>query len=99
MPQLVRQDKYSYNRYIMVLAVMPKKIFLTEDELAAKAKEVREATGKRKALVARELGVSFPSIFNAEEKPELPLHKLRVRMIQTYSKYKVVGPVYYLECK
>ncbi len=78
---------------------MPKKIYLTEIDLAAKAKEAREATGKRKALVARELGVSFPSVFNAEERPDLPLHKLRIRMIETYSKFKVVGPVYYLERK
>ena len=78
---------------------MSKKIFLTTLDLAAKAKEAREASGKRKAQVARELGVSFASIFNAEEKPELPLHKIRIRMIETYSKYKVVGPVYYLERK
>jgi len=47
--------------------------------------------------VAREFRVASPSVFNAEEKPKLPLHKLRIRMIETYSKYKVVGPVYYLE--
>jgi len=49
--------------------------------------------------VARELGVAQPAVFNAEEKPRMSLHKLRIRMIETYSKYKVVGPVYYLERK
>ncbi len=78
---------------------MPKKILLTESDLAAKAKEVRVASGKRKAQVARELEVSFPSVFNAEERPEFTLNKLRIRMIETYSRYKVVGPVYYLEKK
>lgn len=78
---------------------MAKRNFLSESELAALAKKVREATGKRKINVARELGVAPPAIFNAEEKPELSLHKLRIRMIETYSKYKVVGPVYYLERK
>ena len=83
----------------MLPASMSKKIFLTEHDLAAKAKEARQAARKRKAHVARELRVSSPSVFNAEERPELPLHKLRIRMIDTYSKYRVVGPVYYLERK
>ena len=83
----------------MLSAFMPKKLFLTANDLAAKAKEAREAAGKRKAHVARELGVSFPSVFNAEERPELPLHKLRIRMIEKYSKYKVIGPAYHLERK
>jgi len=78
---------------------MPKKIFLTEHDLAAKAKEVRQATGKRKTVVARELGVAYPSVFNAEERPDMSLIKMRIRMIETYSRYKVVGPVYYLERK
>jgi hypothetical protein len=55
---------------------MAKKTFLVESDLAALAKEARLATGKRKSGVARELGVSPPAIFNAEERPDLPLHKL-----------------------
>jgi len=78
---------------------MPKIILLRDADLAAKAKEARQATGKRKAQAARELGVSFPSVFNAEERPELPLNKLRIRIIETYSMHKVVGPVYYLTGK
>ncbi len=78
---------------------MPKKIYYVESDLAALAKKARQGSGKRKVEVAHELGVAPPSVFYAEEKPELPLHKLRIRMIEAYSKHKVVGPVYYLERK
>jgi hypothetical protein len=78
---------------------MAKKNFFSESDLAALAKKARQATGKRKIDAARELGVAPPAVFNAEEKPEMSLHKLRIRMIETYSPYKVVGPVYYLERK
>jgi hypothetical protein len=76
-----------------------KRNLIDETELARLAKEAREAAGKRKVDVAREFGVAASAIFYAEEKPELSLTKLRIRMIETYSKYKVVGPVYYLEKK
>jgi DNA-binding XRE family transcriptional regulator len=78
---------------------VPIKTFLTEKKLAALAKESRQAAGKRKAEVARELNVSTPSVYNAEERHDLSLHKLRIRMIETYSNYKVVGPVFYLKRK
>jgi hypothetical protein len=76
---------------------MAKRNLIDESELARLAKEAREAAGKRKVDVARELEVAAPAIFNAEEKPEMSLTKIRIRMIERYSKYKVVGPVYYLE--
>ena len=78
---------------------MPKQTFLTESDLANWAKKSRKEAGKSKADAARELGVSTPSIYNAEERPEMSLAKLRIRMIKTYSKHEVVGPVYYLKCK
>lgn len=71
----------------------------TETELAGLAKRSREKAGKSKAEVARELAVSEPSVFNAEEKPEMSLTKLRIRMIEAYSPHKVTGPVYLLEKK
>jgi hypothetical protein len=43
--------------------------------------------------------VSQTSIFNAEETPDQSLVKLRMRMIEAYSKFKVRGPVYLLEDK
>lgn len=67
-----------------------------EAQLAALAKQFREAAGKSKADVARELDVAAPSIFNAEERPDLSLTKLRIRMIETYSQFKVTGPFFQL---
>lgn len=78
---------------------MAKKTLFPESELAALAKKTRQAVGKRKVEVARELGVAPPSVFNAEERPDMGLHKLRIRIIETYSKYRVIGPVYFLERK
>ncbi len=70
-----------------------------EQELARLAKKFRRAAGKSKADVARELGVAAPTIFGAEEQPKMSLTKLRVRMIEAYSPFKVVGPVFVLEKK
>ena len=83
----------------MIALIYGKKTLLTAADLAALAKKTRLSAGKRKVQVACELGVAPPSVFNAEESPDMGLHKLRIRMIETYSKYKVVGPVYYLKRK
>jgi DNA-binding XRE family transcriptional regulator len=76
---------------------MPKNKPLAEKELAAIAKDFRQRAGIRRAQAARDMRVSQTSIFNAEESPEQGLVKLRVRMIEAYSKFKVRGPVYLLE--
>jgi DNA-binding XRE family transcriptional regulator len=70
-----------------------------EQELARLAKKFRQSAGKSKADVARELGVAAPTIFGAEEQPEMSLTKLRIRMIEAYSPLKVVGPVFMLTRK
>jgi hypothetical protein len=67
-----------------------------EDELGALAKKLRVEAGKSRADVARELRVSAPCVFNAEEKPTRSLFRLRKRMIEKYSALKVVGPEYRL---
>ena len=72
---------------------------LEETELAALAKKFREEAGKSKVEAARELGVAPPTVFNAEEKPEMSLTKLRIRIIETYSPFKVTGPVFCLDRK
>ena len=77
---------------------MPKTSF-AEKELAALAKRFRKQAGKTRAQAARDMEVSQTSIFNAEETPEQGLTKLRVRMIEAYSPFKVVGPVFHLERK
>ena len=73
--------------------------FLTETNLAVFAKQTRKKAGKKRAQAARDMGVSQTSIFHAEESPEQSLAKLRARMIEAYSPFKVVGPVFYLEKK
>ena len=78
---------------------MQKKRIVAETELAALAKSFREKAGKSKADAARELGVAAPSIFNAEEQPEMSLTKLRIRLIETYSAYTVSEPVFVLTRK
>jgi len=78
---------------------VPKKIQVTEKELAALAKKYRIATGKNRAAAARDLGVVRQSLIHAEDFPQKSMLKLRKRMIEKYSTYQVVGPVYCLEKK
>jgi DNA-binding XRE family transcriptional regulator len=72
---------------------------MNENDLALLAKTFRRKAGKTRAQAAREMGVAQTSIFNAEETPAESLVKLRVRMIEAYSEFKVRGPVYLLEDK
>lgn len=72
---------------------------LVEKDLIALAKRFRKQAGKTRAQAAREMRVAQTSIFNAEESPGQSLLKLRMRMIEAYSPFKVVGPVFYLENK
>lgn len=76
---------------------MPKRDFVTEKDLAALAKKYREAAGKTRAEAAHELGVSRPTLTNAEEEVERSLTRIRIRIIETYSPLKVSGPLYCLE--
>lgn len=78
---------------------MRKGQLFSEAELAGLAKSFRLAAGKKRAEAARELGVARPSLIQAEESPEQTLVKLRKRIIETYSHYKVTGPFYRLEKK
>ena len=72
---------------------------LTEARLAALAKQYRLAAGKTQLDAAREFRVSKPAIAMAENNPEKSLFKLRKRLIEKYSSFKVVGPAYWLEKK
>ena len=78
---------------------MSHKATMNENDLALLAKTFRRQAGKTRAQAARVMKVSQTSIFNAEETPDQSLLKLRVRMIEAYSKFKVRGPVYLLEEK
>jgi DNA-binding XRE family transcriptional regulator len=78
---------------------MSHKKLLAERDLAAIAKHYRQQSGKSRSEAGRELGVSHVSIHRAEENPDISLLKLRMRMIEAYSPFKVRGPVYMLEEK
>ncbi len=78
---------------------MTKKKLLDESGLAQLAKEFRKAAGKTKVAAAKELGVQHPAIFHAEESPNQSMLKLRIRIIEAYSPYKVIGPVFFLKKK
>jgi DNA-binding XRE family transcriptional regulator len=73
--------------------------YYAEKELAELAKEFRAGSGKTKEEAAKELGVARSSLQLAEGTPEQSLTRLRIRMIEKYSPYKVTGPVYLLEKK
>ena len=72
---------------------------VTEIELAALAKKYREASGKNRSEAARELGVARPTLIDAEDKPDASLTKLRIRIIEMYSSFRVIGPRFWLEKK
>lgn len=78
---------------------MSGKRLVSEKALAALAKYFRKRAGRSRAQAARDMGVSQTSIFQAEEKPGQALAKLRIRMIEEYSPFKVVGPVFELRKK
>ena len=78
---------------------MANKQLLAERELATLAKKFREQSGKTKAQMARELGVTRPTMQDVEERPEKNLTKLRCRIIEACSPYRVGGPRYWLERK
>jgi len=78
---------------------MQKSKLLSETDLAALAKRFRKEAGISKAEASRRLGVSRGTVQQAEEYPNASLSKLRIRMIEKYSPFRVVGPVYLLERK
>jgi DNA-binding XRE family transcriptional regulator len=78
---------------------MSSKTTMNENDLAVLAKTFRRQAHTTRAQAARDMKVSQTSIFNAEESPEQGLIKLRIRMIEAYSQFKVRGPVYLLEEK
>jgi DNA-binding XRE family transcriptional regulator len=78
---------------------MSQKQPLTEKDLVSLAKRFREGAKKSRAQAARELHVSQTSIFHAEESPEQSLLKLRIRIIEAYSPFRITGPTFVLERK
>jgi DNA-binding XRE family transcriptional regulator len=89
---------FVFHLTIFETAAMPKQLY-SETELAALAKQFRIKSGKSKADISRELQASRPSVQQAEENPEQSLTKLRIRIIERCSPYRVSGPVYLLKKK
>ncbi len=81
------------------MPTMSKRDIVVESELAAMAKHFRIKSGMTKAEIARKLGVARPSVQLAEETPEQSLTKLRIRIIESCSPYRVTGPVYILQSR
>jgi DNA-binding XRE family transcriptional regulator len=73
--------------------------YLNDEDLTEKAKLFRTQAGKTRAQAARDMKVAQTSIFHAEESSHKSLARLRMQMIEAYSPYKVVGPVYFLTKK
>ena len=78
---------------------MLKEKSVSENDLTRLARRFRKQAGKTRAQAAREMKVSQTSIFQAEEKPEQALLKLRIRMVEAYSPFKVTGPMFRMEKK
>lgn len=72
---------------------------MQENDLAVHAKMFRRQASTTRAQAARDMKVSQTSIFNAEETFNRSLVKLRIRMIEAYSKFKIRGPVFLMEEK
>jgi len=79
--------------------IVPQKNLITENELAQLARKYREKAGRTRAQAAREMRVSQTTIFNAEEQPGQSLLKMRIKMIQAYSPFKVIGPLFEVKRK
>ena len=75
---------------------MTQKKLLTEKDLAALAKRFRKQAGKTRAEAASRNGCVARFHSSREENPEISLLKLRMRMIEEFSPFKVVGPVFHL---
>ena len=78
---------------------MATKQLLKETELAALAKKYRIESGLNKVEAAAALRVTPPTVHLAEESPEESLTKLRRRMIEKFSPFKVIGPLFQLQRK
>ena len=57
-------------------------------------KETREQKGLTTEHVARDLGVSEPSVAQAEAQPHRALFKLRKRILERFTEYTLDGPFY-----
>jgi hypothetical protein len=77
-------------------SLLNKRKTVSAAELASLAKNARQATRKTRQQAAEDMGVSWTSIFQAEEEPKRSLLGLRRRMIKRYAGLNVEGPFFLL---
>jgi DNA-binding XRE family transcriptional regulator len=95
----ISRIKLAIDLFFEIFPAMATKGLLRESELAALAKKYRVASGLNKVEAAAALGVTPPTVHLAEEDPEESLTKLRRRMIEMFSPFKIAGPFYQLQRK
>lgn len=78
---------------------MRTRVYVGEPQLASLARKYRIQAGRNRAQAARELKVARQAIIYAEDQPGKSFTKLRCRLIEAYSSYRVKGPVFCLERK
>lgn len=84
---------HRYSAPVKTKTTKHKAQLISASELAAFAKQAREAAHKTRAEAARDLGVNFATVFHAEETPSRSLFAARKQMIERYTEFKVVGPM------
>ena len=73
---------------------------IREDELAALAREARQAAGVTQTAAARQLGVTQSTLSAAELRPERNLTQLRRRVIAEFTGgYETTGPYWIVRRK
>lgn len=74
---------------------MSERRLITRKELAKLAQEARGELSQKE--VADQLGVSQPAISKAENDMDASLDKLRIRIIEEYTNYRVENPSKHFE--
>jgi DNA-binding XRE family transcriptional regulator len=89
--------QFTYS-FLMIPPMATKRLF-KESELAALARAYRIKAGKGRVEAAKMLKVTRPTMHLAEENPQESLTKLRCRIIEKFSPFKITGPFFRLQRK
>jgi DNA-binding XRE family transcriptional regulator len=94
-----RQEKIIGSRGKLLNLLMQANKYVGERQLASLARKYRIRAGRNRAEAARELGVARQAIIYAEDQPKKSFTKLRRRLLEAYSPFRVRGPIFCLETK
>ncbi len=89
--QVYRLALFNFNALLM------ENTYINEVDLAALAKNLREERGLTQEKAADLLGVSQPTLSQAENNADKNLTKLRIKMIREFGGIKIDGPFYKLD--